>query len=228
MKATIKLKGGKGSGNFNHKGIPGKVGGSIPNSSSAPMTESQKYAVSQGINVAYYNKTKSIPHGGDLQQYIENAPYRTRDEFISGIEDSADDVLTTPKKPLKNASDYEKSSDEALLYAVANYANDNPGASAIEVSTLAKYSGVSRNYLIHGPLYKRDSGINKYFNYETRADLDQLRIRKITEYGNGYRFDKKNGVVSYRQAMKAAAKAMGYKDFGKLYDDLIDTPPYES
>lgn len=62
MKLTIRLKGGKGSGHFGHKGIPGHKGGSLPSDSSGTDFDKKQNTSVSGELYKLSPYVKKVPH----------------------------------------------------------------------------------------------------------------------------------------------------------------------
>ena len=66
MKIIIRLKGGSGSGNFGHEGIPGHVGGSAADGGSGADTEARNNKIQSDMYSAKHSLKKKYPaNSGD-------------------------------------------------------------------------------------------------------------------------------------------------------------------
>jgi hypothetical protein len=204
--AVIRLKGGKGSGNFGHAGRPGQVGGSVVDGDAA-LTSDQRLAWDQNVNIATYARLQQP----DIRGYADHVNKRiqnivwgdvSREDFIASINEPGPDI---PK-----ASAQDKMSVGYLLHALKGYAAEHPAANLIgwnELQPLLKMSEAEFDYMI----YSR--GGSQYFQWERRFGLNQLRL-----HTSDYALSPKTGIVSTQQAVRTAIKAMGYSNPGKFYD----------
>lgn len=91
MKVIIRLKGGAGSGNFNHAGIPGHVGGSKPTWSGDKSEEYEGYTVRNGR----FGLTKdrwAVDRGEGEFGPWEDTPAKAVEENTKLIENAAENA----------------------------------------------------------------------------------------------------------------------------------------
>lgn len=215
MSTHTATKGGPGSGHFGHAGRPGHVGGSAPGTGTGELSSDQRYQWHQAINMAYYDKLEKLPHGNDLLGAMYDAAWAdsSAEEFSKRFQRPGD--APEIPRPKKAGTD-----EERMLHGIASIVKEwGEGTTAVTIGKLSQTSGLSERQI--SDVYEAKYRGNRILIWETRADLNQLRI------GSEWRFDRGRGIVHRTEAMAAALRTAGYRSPFALWKEMGKLLPEE-
>ena len=95
MKIIVRVKGGLGSGNYGHAGIPGSVGGSLGVSQANKYAyPAEQYSIKRYCASGYYQINRYLREGSSVSE----TELTTTKDYITNI----DRVMSDPESVLKN------------------------------------------------------------------------------------------------------------------------------
>jgi hypothetical protein len=229
---TVVLKGGAGSGNHGHKGIPGHQGGSLPQGSSASAVTASQINYDNVENLLKNNSFANFDKSSDKLNYVSD--YGNKLSKSLG--------MSTSVKVISDADFNEKvknvkiSRDAAML---------GGGASAIT----AGYSSVSNTVYLRDSMINSIHSANDYrlsmsalyheLGHAYHANVYGIVVQDKGEYGSGWcenfaeTFDSKLGYSEMMLRLKTTpgafpklnARAMTYNVKDEFDQMLKDNKP---
>jgi hypothetical protein len=223
---TLRLKGGKGSGHFNHRGRPGKQGGGLPDNSSSVLTSDQmnSWAMNIAQSDLMSNLYKYAYRREELESILQEFPYsrRSKEEFVSYLKQlmTDDENLPKPKKPSDgwwNWVSRGTMTPEVMWYLREHFRKHGSGSQLISLSEFREYSKGELTETAIDKLYS--DGMRNYFQWERMGGLNQLRLK------NDYKFSE-NGISTKAQIIYDQMKSINMTP-EKLYNELMKTRPMD-